>query len=200
MSRFNSTWFTVRGRAEHDPEIHGLCTRCNSRLLPQAVGTANHLVDGAEAETGHDLAQFFRNIQHEVHDVFRFTPEAFPQRLVLSGNAERAGVFIADTHHHAPQTDQSCRRETEFLRAEQGGDRDVAAAHQLAVCLQNDPVAQAVFQQCAVRFGEPQFPRKSRVMDGRERGGAGAAVVSGDQDHLSTGLGHAGSDRSHTGL
>jgi hypothetical protein len=48
---------------------------------------------------GHDLPQFFRHIQHEIHDVFRLAAEAFPQRFVLGCNADGAGVQVAGAHH-----------------------------------------------------------------------------------------------------
>jgi hypothetical protein len=40
------------------------------------VDAPDHLVDGAEAELGHDLAQLLGDEHHEVHDVLRLPLEA----------------------------------------------------------------------------------------------------------------------------
>ena len=42
----------------------------------------------------------------------------------------------------------------------------------------------------------PELPRCARVLLRRQRGGAGAAVVAGDQHHVGMRLGHAGRDRA----
>ena len=43
------------------------------------VHPADHLVDRAEAQLGHDLPQFFGNEEEEVDDVLRLTVELFAQ-------------------------------------------------------------------------------------------------------------------------
>ena len=45
-----------------------------------------------------------------------------------------------------------------------------------------------------MRFGEPELPRNASVLDGRQRRRAGAAIVSGDQNHVGVRLRHAGRD------
>ena len=54
--------------------------------------------------------------------------------------------------------------------------------------------AQVVEQQDLVGFGEAEFPGHAGVVDRGCRGGAGAAVVAGDQDDVGVGLGDAGGD------
>ena len=51
-----------------------------------------------------------------------------------------------------------------------------------------------------MRLGEPQFPRKARVVDGTARRRAGPSVVSGDQDDLRARLGDARRDRADARL
>ena len=123
---------------QQDREIHGLCLLRDRRAPLQAVRAPDHVIDRAEAEGSHDLAELFRDEQHEVHDVFGLAFKTFPELLVLGRDAERAGVFVADAHHHTAQTDKGRGGETEFFRTEQGSDRHVPAAHQFSVCFQDD--------------------------------------------------------------
>ena len=68
-----------------------------------------------------------------------------------------------------PLTTSGADREAELLGAEQRGDHDVAAGLQLAVGLHDDAVAQAVEQQRLLRLGQPELPRRARVLQRRER-------------------------------
>ena len=74
------------------------------------------------------------------------------------------------------------------------------AKHELSGGFDDDLLTQAVLNQCLMRFGDTQLPRKSRIVNGGHRSGAGSSVVSTDQDHLGAGLGDAGSDGSDTGF
>ena len=103
---------------------------------------------------------------------------------------------MAHAHHDAAERDQRRGGETEFLGAEQRGDGHVAAGLQLAVGLDDDAAAQVVEDQRLVRFGEAEFPRQAACLMRRERRGAGAAVVAGDQHHVGVRLGDAGGDRA----
>jgi len=51
-----------------------------------------------------------------------------------------------------------------------------------------------------VRLGQAEFPRAARMLDRRERRGARATIVTGDQNHVRMGLRHAGGDRAHADL
>ena len=77
---------------------------------------------------------------------------------------------------------------------------DVAAGLQLAVGLDDDPVAQAVEQQRLLGLGQAELPRAAGVLERRQRRGAGAAVVAGDQDDVGVRLGDAGRDRADPDL
>jgi len=48
-------------------------------------------------------------------------------RTYLGGDTDGAGVEVALAHHDAAHRDQGAGGETEFFRAEEGGDNDVAA-------------------------------------------------------------------------
>ena len=45
-------------------------------------------------------------------------------------------------------------------------------------------------------FGESEFPRHSRVLDARERRGAGASVEAADENDIRVGFGNAGRNRA----
>ena len=53
--------------------------------LAQALGVADHLVDGAEAQARHDLAELLGDERHEVDDVLGLAGEAAAQVAVLRG-------------------------------------------------------------------------------------------------------------------
>ena len=149
-----------------------------------ALRASDHLVDGAEAELGHVLTHFLGNEAHEIDDVLRIAGELLAQLGILRGDADRAGIQMARAHHDAAQRLQRPGGESKFFRAKQGADDDVAAGLQLPVDLDADAAAQVVENKHLVRFGEPELPRNSSVLDGRQRRRAGAAIVSGDQNDV----------------
>ena len=102
------------------------------------VDAAHHLLELAEAELRHDLAQVLRDEAHEVHGVLGLAGELLAQPRILRGHARRAGVEVADAHHDAAHRHQRRGGEAEFLGAQQRGDRHVAAGLQLAVGLDDD--------------------------------------------------------------
>src|ERR1043166_7402979 len=72
----------------------------------------------------------------------------------------------------------------------------VAPGFELPVGLDRDAAAEIVQQQRLVRLGEAQLPREPRVLDGRLRRGAGAAVVAADEHDLGVAFGDARGDRA----
>ncbi len=102
------------------------------------VGAADHVGERAEAELRHEFAHFLRDELHEVHGVLRIAGEFRAQLRILRGDADGAGVQMADAHHDAAERDERRGREAELLRAEQRGDDDVAAGLHLAVRLDDD--------------------------------------------------------------
>ena len=158
---------------------------------------ANHFVDGAEAKLGHVLAHLFGEEEEEVDDVLGLAGKASAQDRILSGNAHRARVQVALAHHDAAHGDERRGGKAELFSAQQRGDDDVAAGLQLAVGLHLDAAAQIVEQQNLLRFREAELPGQAGVLDGAERGSAGAAVVAGDEHDVGMGLGDTGGDRAH---
>src|SRR5690606_10480661 len=108
------------GRVEQVGEVHALGLPVGDGLVGfEAVGAADHLVDGAEAESRHDLADLLRDEGHEVDDVLGFAGVFFAEARVLGGDAGGAGIEVADAHHDAAGGDERGGGEAEFLGAEQ---------------------------------------------------------------------------------
>ena len=164
----------VRSRPVRLPVVDG-------RAGVEHLDVADGLGDRAEAERGQVLAHLLGDELEEVHDELGLAGEALAQLGVLRGDADRAGVEVADAHHDAARHDERRGGEAELLGAEQRGDDDVAAGLQLAVGLHDDAVAQAVEQQRLLGLGQAELPRRAGVLERRERAGAGAAVVAGDE-------------------
>ena len=70
----------------------------------------------------------------------------------------------------------------------------IAARLHLAVDLYHDAVAKPVEEQDLLGFGQPQFPRRTAVLDGGERRRARPAVVAGDQHDIGMRFRDPGSD------
>ncbi|KAG1449042.1 hypothetical protein G6F57_016713 [Rhizopus arrhizus] len=183
---------------EHAGEVQPLrLPVLDARTHVQQIGAADQVVELADAQLGHDFADFFGDEEEEVHDVLGLALEFLAQDRVLRGHAHRAGVQVALAHHDAAFDDQRGGREAEFVGAQQRADDDVAAGLHLAVGLHADAAAQAVQHQRLLRFGQAQFPRRAHVLDGRHRRRARAAVMAGDHDVVGLGLGDTGGDRAH---
>ena len=101
---------------------------------------------------------------------------------------------MADAHHDAAHRDERAGGESKFLRAEQRGHDDVTTGLQLAVRLDGDARAEVVQHERLVRFGEAEFPRNARVLDGGLRRRTSAAVEAGDKHDIRVRLGHARRD------
>ena len=107
---------------------------------------ADHLVDGAEAQARHDLAQLLGNKEHKVLNVFGLAAEAVTQATVLRSDAGGAGILLAVALHEAAHRDERHGRKAKLLGTQQAGDGDVSAVHELAVGLEHHARAQAVLQ------------------------------------------------------
>ena len=88
-------------------------------VLVEEVGLADHLVEGAEAHRGHQLAHFLGDEEEVVDHVLRQALEALAQHRVLRRDADRAGVEMALAHHDAAGRDQRRGREAVLVGAEQ---------------------------------------------------------------------------------
>ena len=204
----------LRLRAEQGLALVGVLGRGEDRREVETVGlpvvdrgagvehldVADRLGDRAEAERGEQLAHLLGEELEEVHDELGLAREALAQHRVLGGDAHRAGVEVADPHHHAAAHHERRGGEAELLGPEQRGDHHVAAGLQLAVALHDDAVAQAVAHERLLGLGQAELPRTAGVLERRERRRAGAAVVTGDEHDVGVGLGHARGHRAHAHL
>ena len=134
----------------------------HQRGLVEHLGLADHLVEGAVAERGHDLADFLGDEEEVVDDVLGLAGEALAQHRILRRDADRAGVEMALAHHDAAGRDQGRGGEAEFVGAEQRADHDVASGAEAAVDLHHDAAAQPLAHQRLVGFGKADFPRLNR--------------------------------------
>ena len=145
----------------------------------------------------HDFSQFPRDKAHEADHVFGLALEAGAQLRLLGRDARGTAVQIAYAHHHAAHGDQRRSSEPEFLRAKQRGYGHVPPRHELAVGFQHDTAPQAVEHKRLLRLGQTHFPGQARMANGGARAGAGAAVVSADENHIRATLGHARGHGAH---
>ncbi len=167
------------------------------RLLPvQHLDLANHLIEIAEAEFGHDLAHLLSDEEEVVDDVFRLTCEPLAQNRVLRGDTDGAGVEVALAHHDATCRDQRRSGEAELVRPEQGADDDVATRSQAAIDLHGNTGAQFVAQQGLVGFGQPHFPWRAAMFDRGKRRCTGTTFHAGNRHMIRACLGHTSSDRA----
>ncbi len=170
------------------------------RLGVEQVDAADGLVERAQPERGQQLAHLLGDVLEEGLDELGLAAELGAQRRVLGGDADRAGVEVADAHHDAARDHQRRRGEAVLLGAEQRADDDVAARLQLPVHLHHDAVAQAVHQQRLLGLGQPDLPGDAGVLQRGQRRRAGAAVVARDQHDVGVRLGHPGRHRAHADL
>ena len=168
----------------------------DQRSLVEHLHLPDHLVEGAVAERGHDLAHFLGDEEEIVDHVLGLALEALAQHRVLRGDADRAGVEMALAHHDAAGRDQRRGRKAEFVGAEQRAHHHVAPGADAAVDLHGDAPAQAVDHQRLMGLGEADLPRAAGVLDRGERRSAGAALEAGDGDVVGARLGDAGGDRA----
>ena len=182
-------------------QVYRVCT-ADAHVLAalQLVAAADHLVDGAEAQTSHDFTQLAGDEQHVVLYVLWLALEARAQLRVLGRNAHRAGVQIAHAHHRAAHSNQRAGGKAKFLCAEQAGDGNIAAGHQLGVSLNDNAGTQTVLNQSLMGFCNAQLPRQTGIVNRALRRCTGTAVIAGNQDDLCAALGNACGNRADTGF
>ena len=107
----------LTGRArQHGRQIQQVSLAVARDLnLAQALGMADHLVDGAEAQARHDLAQLLGNKEHKVLDVLGLAAEAATQAAVLRSDAGGAGILLAVALHEAAHRDERHGRKSKLL-------------------------------------------------------------------------------------
>src|SRR3546814_13017524 len=102
----------------------------------------------------------------QVDDLFRRADELLPELFILRADTHRAGVGMALAHHDAANRNQRQRADAELLRAQHGGDHDLAPALETVDGAQPDPVAQAGERQHMVDVAQAECPMRARLLDG----------------------------------
>ncbi len=133
----------------------------------QKLRVPDQLGQGSRTQRGHDFAAFLRHEFEIVDHHLGQSDEIFAaQKVVLRGDAGGAVVKMADAQILAAQGNHGRRAEAETLGADQRRLDHVQSGFQSAVGLQAHAMPQLVGTQRLMRFGEPQFPRRARVLDG----------------------------------
>ena len=200
-------WRVLRAHAPHGGALRSVGLReegaqVDPALLPlldrvvglEQVDAADEILVAAHPEPRHDLARLLGDVEEEVDDVLRLAGEALAQLGILGGDPDGARVEVAGAHHHAARRDQRRGGEADLVGTEEGSNDDVASRLDLAVRLHPDARAEVVAHERLLRLGEADLPRDAGEQDRRERRGAGAAVVAGDQHVVGVRLRDSGGD------
>ena len=149
----------VGGHGEDRRQVESLAFQC---AIPcggvEHLDAADRLVDAAEAELGQVSPDVLGDEPEVVLHELGLAVEPRPQFGVLGGDADRAGVEMADPHHDAAGHHQRCGGEAEFLGAEQHRDDHVASGAHAAVALHGDPVSQPVEHEGLLGVGQADLP------------------------------------------
>jgi hypothetical protein len=169
-------------------------------LHVEKVTAADQLVDAANADPRHQLAQFLGNKEEVVDDVLGLAGKPASQHRILRGNTHRTGIEMALAHHDAAFDNQRRGGETKLVGTQQRTDQHVAPGFHLAIDLHPHATTQAIEHQRLLRLGQTQFPGRASVLDRRLRAGSCSSVVTGNHQMIRLGLGDSGSDRADTDL
>ncbi len=85
--------------------------------LVEHLHLADHLGEGAKAHCRHQLAYLLGDEKEIIDDMLGLADEARAQHRVLRGDADRAGVEVAHSHHDAARCDQRRSGEAEIVGA-----------------------------------------------------------------------------------
>ena len=143
----------------------------------------------AEAELGQQLAHLLGDELEEVHDELGLAGEPLAQLGVLRGDADRAGVEVADAHHHAAATRRAARwrSRTPRRRAARRSTTSRPVFSWPSVCTtmrSRRPLSSSV---CCVS-ARPSSHGAPACLSDVSGAGAGAAVVAGDEHDVGLGL------------
>ena len=101
--------------------------------------------------------------------------------------------------HHASDGEQSRSTETEFVRAQQCTNDDVACELETSVHPQTYASTQAGAHQSAMSVTQSDFPGQTRIFNGGDRRRARSSIVAADGDDVRSRFGHASGDDSNPG-
>ena len=160
-------------------------------IRPDEIDAPDHVLEAAEPEPRHPAADVFGEEQHEGDDMLGPARKPGAQHGILRRDADRAGVQMADPHHHAARCDEWRSCERELVGAEQCTHDHVTPGLHLPVREQRDPAPQALRGEHLLRFGKSQFPRHACVLDGGERRSPGATFIARDDNVVRARLGNS---------
>ena len=169
-------------------------------IAVEHLDLADHLVDRAVAELGHQLAHFLGDEEEIVDDMLGLSDEPLAQDGVLRRDTHGTRVEMAFAHHDAAGRNQRRGGKAKFIGTQHCADDDVAPRAQAAIDLHGNARAQAVQHQRLVGLGKADFPRAARMFDRRQWRGTRAAFIARDGDVIGTPLGDAGGHRADTDL
>ena len=155
----------------------------------QQIDAADNLIQRFETELSEKFTDIFSNIFQVADELLNGALIMGSQIFVLSGDTDGAAIEVADAEDFAAEDDQQRGAEAETLGAHHGGFDHVATDFQAAVGLQCDQFTQIVGFETLVRFSQSQFPWVAGRLDRTERGGAGAAIASGNDNLVCVSLG-----------
>ena len=131
----------------------------------QTVPLANHLVEPAITQFGHELPDFLCYICEEIDDMLRCAWEQLPQFRILGRNTNRARVQMTFAHHDTALRNQGRGGDAKFVGAQHGTYHHVPTRAQAAVHLHRNAAAQAVHDQRLMGFRQSNFPWTAGALD-----------------------------------
>src|SRR5438876_8147015 len=142
------------GVAQDELEIHTRRFGVVSRLWPEQIHAADDFLNRPGAELGQDLTDLGGHGAQVGDDHLGRAAELRAQRLLLGGNAHRARIEVTLPGHHAPQRHDGGAAEAVLIRAQQGGDDDIATDLQSAINAEPHAPPQVVAPQHLLRLGQ----------------------------------------------
>ena len=139
---------------------------------------ADELTDRRRADGGQLAPEILGQGVGEALDLLWGATELRPEILALGGDTGRARVEVALAGHVAADGHEHRGAEGEFLRAEERGDEKITPGPQTTVRAEGNTIAQAVSQQRLVDLGQAELPRRTDVLDRRQRRCAGPPSVT----------------------
>ena len=180
-------------------KVEMLClVEFNGVVHVEQVAAAASIVKALETKAGEDFTDFVGDEVQEVLDVFRFALEMLAEFRILRGKAHRALVRMAAAVHNAAERYEQVRGEAEFFGTEECADHDVTTSLELAIDLELHAATEVVQNESLFGFGDTEFPRQARMLDGSKRRCARTAIVTGNENDVCVSLGNTGRNRTDT--
>ena len=182
----------VAGKSNDGAQVDG-----HVFLHLQKVSASYQLINRVRTQLRHDAAQLLCNEQHKAFNIFGLADKFFAQLGVLSCDAKGTGAQMTYAHHAAAHGDQRSGCKAEFLCAQQQRNRNVMAAHQLAIRFKGDALTQTIPAKNLMCFRKTDFPGKSRMVNAAHGCCAGTTFAAGNQYTFCARLCNAAGNGSH---